>query len=481
MKNRFKHLWVLMYVCCIAAQCNKGSGSSDPEDGKTPPVIPYAAQAWITLADRSVLFAKQPTDIAFSSPQNTRPVIEVDSAQTFQTIDGFGFTLTGGTASLIQHMSESKRTQLLNELFGNEGIGISYLRLSMGASDLSASVFSYNDLPAGSTDPELKNFSLGDDLTDLVPLLKKIIAIRPSMKFLASPWSPPVWMKTNGKSIGGSLKPEFYDSYAQYFVKYIEAMKTHGITIDAVTIQNEPEHGGNNPSMLMTALEQAAFIKGSLGPAFNTAGLDTKIIIWDHNCDHPQYPITVLDDADARQYIDGSAFHLYAGDVSALSTVRAAYPEKNIYFTEQWTSSTGDFGGDLRWHIKNVIIGTMRNWSRIALEWNLANDPSYGPHTEGGCTQCKGAITINNSSDLYSQNVAYYIIAHASKLVVPGSVRLGSTEITSLPNVAFRRPDGKRVLIVLNDGSQTAGFNIRYKGAWAELSLPAGAVGTYCW
>ena len=296
---------------------------------------------------------------------------------------------------------------------------------------------------------------------------------------MGSPWSAPVWMKDNGSSIGGSLKPEYYNVYAQYFVKYIQAMKAQGITIDAVTIQNEPQHGGNNPSMLMSAPQQATFIKGSLGPAFQAASVATKIIIWDHNCDNPSYPISILNDPAAKAFIDGSAFHLYAGDISALSVVRDAHPDKNLYFTEQWTSSTGNFDGDLKWHLKNVIIGSMRNHSKVALEWNLANDPSFGPHTAGGCTQCKGAVTVSGSG--VAKNVAYYIVAHASKFVPTGSVRIGSSMSGTLANVAFKTPAGKKVLIVLNEGNTPQSFNIHYKNKWATTSLNAGAVSTYVW
>jgi glucosylceramidase len=238
-------------------------------------------------------------------------------------------------------------------------------------------------------------------------------------------------------------------------------------------------HPGNNPSLYMTALQQTEFIKNNLGSAFQAANITTKIITYDHNCDHPDYPITILNDAAARPFVNGSAFHLYNGDINALTTVHNAYPDKHVYFTEQYTASTGSFDGDLKWHIKNVIIGSMRNWSRTALEWNLANDPSYGPHTAGGCTTCKGALTIGTS---VTRNVAYYIIAHASKFVPPGSVRVMSTSNTGgLFSVAFKTPAGKKVLIILNDDSSSASFNMRFNGKWVVSSLPGGAVGTYVW
>lgn len=460
-------------------------GDCAPKKTNNPPAEqPPAAnevEMWLTKADQSVLLQKQSAVISFTANTNNHINIDVDSSLSFQPVDGFGYTLTGGSAYLINRMSSSAKTALLNELFttDNASIGISYLRVSIGASDLSADVFSYNDLPSGQTDVTLSNFSLSKDTVDLIPLLQQIRSINPNIKIMGSPWSPPVWMKDNNSSIGGSLLPQYYSVYAAYFVKYIQAMQAKGISVDAITIQNEPQHGGNNPSMLMSAAQQAEFIKNHLGPAFQTAGINTKIIIWDHNCDNPGYPIAVLNDAAAKQYINGSAFHLYAGDITALSTVRSAHPDKALYFTEQWTGSNGTFDGDLKWHTKNVIIGSMRNWSRVALEWNLANDPTYGPHTPGGCTQCKGALTINGST--VNKNVGYYIIAHASKFIPAGSVRIASYLAGNLQSVAFKRPDGKKALIILNEGASAETFNIRYKNKWAVTTIPGNAVATYIW
>ncbi len=255
-------------------------------------------------------------------------------------------------------------------------------------------------------------------------------------------------------------------------------MQLQGITIDAITPQNEPLHPGNNPSLSMSAAQQIDFIKNHLGPAFQTANITTKIVTYDHNCDKPEYPLEVLNDPQANSFVDGSAFHLYAGDISALSMLHNAFPTKNVYFTEQWTGSNGTFSGDLKWHLKNVIIGATRNWSKNALEWNLANNTTYGPHTPGGCTMCKGALTII-SSENFTRNVAYYIIAHASKFVPMGSVRIASNLLPNLNNVAFKTPSGKIVLIVLNDGTTTEIFNIKINGKWVTTSLDGGAVATY--
>lgn len=481
MKNLFTLITGCLVFCSFA--CSKktiGAG------GETPivPIIPVGTtndmDFWLTNSDQSALLQKQTTVLSFGTINNSNSFIDVDTTQSFQSIDGFGYTLTGGSAYVINRLSPADKANLLKELFGNDNnsIGVSYLRISIGASDLNASVFSYDDMPAGQTDTTLHNFSLNPDRADVIPLLKEILIINPNIKILGSPWSPPVWMKDNGNPKGGSLQAQYYDVYARYFVKYIQQMKAEGITIDAVTPQNEPLNPDNNPSMLMLAMQQADFIKNNLGPAFQAAGITTKIITYDHNCDHPDYPLTVLSDAGARAFTDGSAFHLYAGDISALTQVHNVYPDKNVYFTEQYTSATGSFDGDLKWHLKNVIIGSMRNWSRTALEWNLANDPAYNPHTSGGCSECKGALTIGTS---ITRNVGYYIVAHASKFVPSGSIRIASNISGDLYNAAFKTPLGKKVLIVENDGTNSSTFNIRFKNKWVTTSLPAGGVGTYIW
>ena len=466
--SRAALLWLAAFMAC----------STDPDSRSS--VDSPALEFWLTNPDRSALFQIQSASQSISAP-GTLPVIEVDETQEFQSMEGFGCALTGGSAMLINSMNGAGQDALLRELFGTEGnsIGMSYLRVSIGSSDLDDRVFSYDDVAAGQVDTALVHFSIDPDRANLIPVLKKILAINPSMKLLGSPWSAPTWMKSNNNSVGGSLKPQYYGVYAQYFVKYVQAMKTEGIRIDAITIQNEPLYGGNNPSMVMQANEQAAFIKTYLGPAFAAANIDTKIIIYDHNADRTDYPITILNDTAARRFVDGSAFHLYGGSISDLSRVHDAHPDKHIYFTEQWVGAPGNFAADVSWHVKTLVIGGSWNWCRNVLEWNLASDPNQDPHTPGGCSQCLGAITISGST--VTRNPAYYIIAHAAKFVRPGSVRIGSASPAALPAVAFRTPGGKRVLIVLNDGQATQAFKINCAGTTFTSLLNGGAVGTYVW
>jgi glucosylceramidase len=467
---------VLAAVLCSAC----GTPSKDVDTKANPADTSSKQGFWLTTGDKSALLSRQNVNLTFGDASAQGQTIEVDDQQQFQSIDGFGYTLTGGSATLINSLPEKEKDDLLQELFSNQGngIGVNYLRISIGASDLSATTFSYNDLPAGQTDVNQEKFSISKEMTDLIPVLKKIVTINPELKILGSPWSPPVWMKDNNSFKGGSLKPEYYQSYATYFVKYIRAMQEQGIVIDAITIQNEPLHPGNVPSLYMTAKAQGTFIKTALGPLFKKEGIKTKIILYDHNADKPEYPISILDDPEAKQYVDGSAFHLYGGTIDALSKVHDAHPDKNLYFTEQWVGGPGNFAEDLKWHVSTLIIGATRNWSKNVLEWNLAADPTYGPHTDGGCVTCLGALTIGPG---ISRNVAYYVIGHASKFVPTGSHRIASNNLSTLPNVAFKTPAGKTVLIVTNTGTAEQEFSIKNKGKYQKINLAAGAVATLVW
>jgi glucosylceramidase len=438
---------------------------------------------WLTNPDRSALFQLQAPPIPFTTAPATTQIIDVDSNKTYQTIDGFGFALTGGSAQLIQHMDPAKRAALLQELFADNGnnIGVSYLRLSVGSSDMNDHVFSYDDLPEGQTDTSMAKFSLDPDKADVIPVLKQILAIDPKIKILASPWSAPLWMKTTGVARGGVLKPEYFSAYADYFVKYIQAMKAEGISIDTLTIQNEPLNEKNTPSMLMLETEQHDFIKNDLGPAFKKAGIKTKIVLYDHNLDHPLYPLSILRDPATAKYIDGTGFHLYGGTVDAMTEVHNAFPNKNLYFTEQSvTDHTGSDAINVSKPVARVMIGVSRNWSKNILLWNLAADPQNGPHTnDGGCSGCRGAVTIDGSK--VTRLVAYYTMAHVSKFVRPGSVRIDSNSLDPLPNVAFKTPDGKEVLIVSNISDSTQKFDVRSGARVFTTSLNAGSVGTYVW
>jgi glucosylceramidase len=441
------------------------------------------ARLWLTTPDRANLVAPQASSPHFSSEGGQLPALTVDDAQHFQTMDGFGLALTGGSAQLLMRMGAAQRTALLKELFttGGDGIGVSYLRVSIGASDMNERVYSYDDLPTGETDVEMAKFSLEPDRADVIPVLKEILAIRPGIKILGSPWSAPAWMKTNDDVKGGELKPEYYGAFANYFVKYIEAMRAEGIAIDAITVENEPLNPKNTPSMVMFAQEQETFIAKDLGPAFEKAGIRTKILLYDHNPDVPSYPLSILGDPAASKYVDGTAFHLYGGDAGVMTQVHDAYPKKNLYMTEQSvTARRGEGPIGIAEPVRRVMIGATRNWSRNVLLWNLAADPQNGPHTNnGGCTGCSGAITLDGDS--VTKNVAFYVVEHFSQFVPPGSVRVASSEMEQLASVAFLTPEGKVVLVVSNTGNFAKSFAVKYHGKFFLTALPAESVGTYVW
>lgn len=465
---------ILTFAACKNTSENNGPNEEGPVNSEV--------SLWLTSANESQLLEKQNVALNFAPAAPGGTIIEINDNQKYQAIDGFGFTLSGGSAELINALQTPEREQLIQELFSrkDDAIGINYLRISVGASDLSSELFTYDEVPKGQTDVNLNQFSIEKEQKDLIPVLKMILTVNPDIQIMASPWTAPTWMKDNEFYIGGSLKPEYYQAYANYLVKYIKAMEAEGIKIDALTPQNEPLHPGNNPSMYMEAKDQAEFTKTALGPTFQSAGIKTKIVIYDHNADRPDYPISILNDPDAKKYIDGSAFHLYGGSIDALSEVHNAHPDKNIYFTEQWVGGPQDFGGELKWHVENLIVGAIRNWSKTVLEWNLAADKDYNPHTDqGGCTNCLGALTIDGKN--VSRNVAYYIIGHASKFVPSGSQRIESGIVAGLPNVAFLTPEGKKVLIVLNTTKERKSFFIKDQEKAVNTSLAAGSVATFVW
>ena len=443
------------------------------------------ARLWLTNVDRSALLAPQATPLRFSENAAEAPVIEVNDMQQFQSIDGFGFAVTGGSAELLMRMAPAQRASLLKEIFAPDGDGIhvSYIRVSIGSSDMNDHAYSYDDVAPGQTDPRLEKFSLDIDRAAVIPVLKEILAINPRIAILGTPWSAPAWMKTNDNLRGGHLKPEYYSVFAQYFVKYLEAMKAEGITIHAVTVENEPLNPKNTPSRAMFAQEEDEFIAKHLGPAFEKAGIGTKIQLYDHNPDVPSYPLSILKDPDASKYVEGTAFHLYGGSADVLTDVHNQYPNKNLYLTEQSVTEPANAPPStigISQPVEEVLIGATRNWSKNVLLWNLAADPNNGPHTgNGGCTDCRGALTLDG--DHATRNVEYYALAHFSKFVPPGSIRIGSSEQEQLATAAFLTPEGKIVLVASNTANFPKTFSIRYHSRAATATLPSESVGTYVW
>jgi glucosylceramidase len=357
--------------------------------------------------------------------------------------------------------------------------------MTIGASDFSLSDYTYDDLPSGETDFALDHFTIQKDQEDVVPVFKDILAIAPGIKIMGSPWSPPAWMKTNGNLRGGKLKPAAYETYAQYFVKYITAYENEGILVDAITPQNEPLYStASYPCLDMSSEEQLTFIKNNLGPALIAADLQTKIIAYDHNFDNTNYAISIMNDPVAKNFVAGSAFHAYGGNVSAMSTVHNAHPDKGLYFTEisggRWATS---FSDNLQWYMTNIFIGTTKNWSKTALLWNLALNENDGP-TNNGCADCRGVVTINSTSGVETKNVEYYAIAHFSKFVRPGAYRIVSTVFdgaTHLDHVAFLNADGSKVVVVANDDVGVRTFILKTSSEQIKYTLPGKSVVTIRW
>jgi glucosylceramidase len=467
-------LWIGVAACGHRPALERGAGAAAP-----------VAQAWITTADQARLLAREP-DLPIGAVVDAYTVvIDVDETTAYQEMIGFGAAVTDASAYLIQHKLGTDRDAIVRELFGPDpGIGLSFVRIPMGASDFSSRHYSYDDLPAGQTDPALVRFSVAPDHADKLPVLRAAVAVNPRLSLVASPWSPPAWMKTSGSLIGGTLRPELYPAFAEYFAKFVTAYAAEGIPIHAITLQNEPAfEPPDYPGMRLDPAARARVIGRHLGPLFERRGLRTLILDWDHNWDQPQEPLAVLADSAARRYVSGVAWHCYAGGVGAQDTVHAAHPDKDAYFTEcsggAWAPV---FADNLAYDVGTLVIGATRGWARGVALWNLALDETGGPHL-GGCGNCRGLITIDSRTGAVTRNVEYYALAHASRFVRPGARRIASTTgVSGLQTVAFRNADdGSRVLIVLNTGRSAMPFDVRDGGRSFRYTLPAGAVVTLRW
>jgi glucosylceramidase len=478
-------LCLLLLVCAACMVLSSCPGSSGSTKTKQPGP---AVQIVETTGDQTMLLQSQPSVSFASGGSSSGLVITVDASTQYQQMDGVGGSLTDSSAWLIwNELSASQQTTLMQQLFSpSSGIGISFLRQPMGASDFSASGnYSYDDMPAGQTDPNLTNFSVAHDATYIIPLIKQALAINPNVKVVALPWSPPAWMKTTGTMNGGNMNTTYFPSLAQYFVDFVQAYQQQGITIYAVSVQNEPLYSTTGyPSESLAATDESTFIANNLGPALTTAGLGSvNIFGYEHNWDNTAYPLTVLG-SSAAQYVAGSSFHCYAGDPSAQSTVETAYPAKSIWFTECSGITSSTFSADLVWNAENLVIGATRNWARSVSLWNLALDQNSGPKN-GTCTNCRGVVTINDSvsPSTITFNVEYYILGHLGKFVTPGAHRISSNTFGSgsIEDVAFQNPNGSIVLFVLNSANNSGTFTVTFSGQSFSYTLPAGAVATFTW
>ncbi|WAM36356.1 glycoside hydrolase family 30 protein [Caldicellulosiruptor acetigenus] len=446
---------------------------------------PQNLEIWLTTVDQKNLLKKQNTsDFVKKNVNKSKYIIKIDPKKKYQTMEGFGASLTDASAYLIAKvLPENEREKVLKKLFDyKEGIGISFLRQPMGASDYATKIYSYDDMPKGESDFEMKHFSINHDKEYIIPLLKKAVQINKQLKIMATPWSPPGWMKTTDSMIGGSLWPDCYEAYANYFVKFINEYKKEGIEIYAITPQNEPLYvPPHYPGMSMSAEEQAEFIKNYLGPAFKKNNIKTKILCYDHNWDVPEYVMTVYKDKEAYKYISGSAWHCYAGSHETMTKIHNLFPDKEIWFTEasggEWIPAFEKAFLDQMMH----VIRAPRNWAETVVWWNIALDENNGPTVLPHST-CRGLVKIEQKTKKVIYNVDYYTLGHISKFVKPGAVRIDSnTYQNDLENVAFLNPDKSVVLIISNRTSENKIATVQYLNKNFNIYIPAKAAMTLCW
>jgi glucosylceramidase len=467
-----KRLAAMILAALLVAAC------ATVRAGPPPP-----AEMWLTTADETQKLAPQPLQRA-AGPAVGDEAVAIDSSKHFQRMHGFGAAMTDASALLLSKLSEDKRKALMAELFGrgNGGLGLSFTRLTVGASDFSTSDYSYDDTPANAPDPQLRYFSIDPAKKYVLPRVREALAINPELKVMISPWSAPAWMKTTRSLIKGQLVPQYYPAFAAYLARTVQEFGREGVPVSMLTIQNEPDfEPGDYPGMRVNSPDRAVIIGNYVGPELRRRGLKTQILDYDHNWDNPEMPLTVLGDANARQYVSGVAWHCYEGDVPAQSPVHDAYPDKDAWLTEcsggEWSPKYAEVLG---WMTDKLIIGASNNWSRGTLLWNLALDPAHGPHT-GGCSDCRGVVTIDPATGSVSRNVEYYILGHASRFVLPGAYRIAALKRgDEIEAAAFLNRDGSRVAI-LHRKSGEGPVAIAIDGERYAVVIPNGSVATLRW
>lgn len=447
---------------------------------------------WMTTDNQNTKLQQQPAISFASGPSGGAPAVFVDETETYQSIEGFGASFTDSAAYLLnEKVPPSQLNAVMKSLFDhNDGIGVSFIRNPMGASDITRSDYSYDDRPAGQTDPNLTNFSITHDLADIVPLVKLARQMNPHLKIMATPWSPPGWMKTSDSMIGGFLQAPDYTPFANYLVKYLQAYAAQGIAIDYISMQNEPLYRpadypgmclpaslrdttcGNSPTDETTAIQNAV-------AALTAAGLSTKILIYDHNWDRPDYPQTVLADPQilASNQIAGIAWHGYAGTPGVMSALHDAHPKLGNYQTEH---SGGTWVADQVKTDFEEITQVMRNWGKSYVKWSLALDQNRGPHL-GGCGTCSPLVTVSESSGAVAYAIDYYTLGQYSKFVKPGAMRVYSSNAPGLVSVAFKNPDGSKVLVAYNESRNPSSFQAVWGNHSFTYSLPGLSGATFVW
>ncbi len=448
---------------------------------------------WLTTTDGTNTITPQ-ADLTFAAGSGTASqTVVVDDTQSFQQMTGFGAAMTDTSAYLLYtKMSTSQRNAAMAALFDpTNGIGLSFVRIPMGSSDYTATPanapapYSYDDVAAGQTDPTLANFSLSHDLAYITPTLKQALQINPKLTFMANPWSPPAWMKSNGSMTGGgNLNAAAYGPLAQYFVKFLQGYQAQGLPIAIITPQNEPTYATSYSSLQLAATDEANFIKNNLGPALASAGLGTKILAWDSNA-QTTYPSTVLNDTGANPYVSGVGLHCYGGNLQVMTTLHNSYPTKDEYETECSTGPTGI----APYSAIDVALTSTQNWAKGAELWNIALDSSNdgkgggGPKMGTGCGGCTGLVTIDQATGNATYTTNYYQLGQVSKFVVPGAYHIASsTPDGTLNTAAFKNPDGSKVVVVHNTASSSTPFAVSWDATQSfTTTLAAGAIATFKW
>ncbi|MGA5360524.1 discoidin domain-containing protein [Streptomyces purpurascens] len=444
-----------------------------------------SVRVWLTDVSADKWVAGQ-DDVLFKAKRAANPLtIKIDDSVKYQKVQGFGAAMTDSSAWLIHKLSTAERTKLMKKLFDpSKGIGLSLLRSPMGATDFNASGnYSYNDMPAGQTDPTLSDFSVQHDVPYIIPALRQALSLNPSIKIMANPWSPPGWMKTSDSMIGGTLKSEYTSALADYFVKFIHAYGEAGVPISYISPQNEPMGTPTWPGMFLSAYQEADLIQ-EIGKAFEAKGISTKILAWDHNWDVPSYPETIFSDPAASKYTAGTGWHIYSGNPNYQTVVHNDYPSKETFITE----ATGGVWQDSDQTAFSEALGTWiingtRNWANGVMLWNIALDPDRGPLNSdtAGIPMLRGLLTIDPADGRVTYNVDYHALAHASRFVKPGARRIYSNTFGegSIENVAFQNPDGSKVLIAHNSGSAAKTFSVADGTHSFDYTLNAGDAVTF--
>ena len=442
-------------------------------------------KVWLTDVSADKWVEKQ-NDVAFQTRQTSNPLtIKVDNSVTYQKVTGFGAALTDSSSWLIDQLSPDSRNALMKKLFDpSTGAGLSMVRLPMGASDFTATGnYSYDDMPAGQTDPTLANFSVQHDTPYIIPQLKQALALNPSLKVTATPWSPPGWMKTSDNMIGGTLKDQYSPALANYFVKFIQAYTAAGVPISYVTPQNEPLNAPTWPGMSLTPAQETTLIQ-QMGSAFSANNLTTKILGWDHNWDVPSYPESVFNDPTTANYAVGSAWHIYSGTPIYQTLTHNDYPSKESYLTEA-TGGDWQASKQIAFHdaMDTWLVNGTRNWANGVMLWNIALDPDKGPLNAdtNGIGICRGLVTINPTNGVVGYNADYYALTQVSKFVKPGAYRIYSNSFGagSVEDVAFQNPDGSKVVVAYNDSSAAKTISVADGTQSFDYSLGAGDAVTF--